>query len=89
MGAHFIYGSWYKRSELGTRAAIFCVFGHFGSMTGAWIQAALLKSLDGRGSLPAWRWLFIVVSVMTLPVVIFGEICSPRNRQCTFSNPKN
>lgn len=73
VGAHFIYGSWYKRSELGTRAAIFCCFGHFGSMTGAWIQAGLLKSLDGHGSLPAWRWLFIVVSVMTLPVVIFGK----------------
>ncbi|KAJ6783206.1 hypothetical protein PWT90_01246 [Aphanocladium album] len=74
VGAHFIYGSWYKRSELGTRAAIFCVFGHLGSMTGAWIQAGLLTSLDGHGSLPAWRWLFIIVSVMTLPVVIFGEL---------------
>ncbi|KAJ3494875.1 hypothetical protein NLG97_g3800 [Lecanicillium saksenae] len=77
VGAHFIYGSWYKRSELGTRAAIFCVFGHLGSMTGAWIQAGLLKSLDGRGSLPAWRWLFIIVSAMTLPVVIFGWVIIP------------
>lgn len=32
VGAHFIYGSWYKQSELGTRAAIFCGFGNLGHM---------------------------------------------------------
>lgn len=48
VGAHFIYGSWYKRSELGTRAAIFCCAGHVGSMAGGWIQAGLLASLDGK-----------------------------------------
>jgi len=28
VGAHFIYGSWYKKSELGVRAAVFVSFGH-------------------------------------------------------------
>jgi ACS family pantothenate transporter-like MFS transporter len=40
VGAHFIYGSWYKKSELGTRAAIFVCFGQLGSMAGGWIQYA-------------------------------------------------
>lgn len=72
VGGHFIYGSWYKRSELGTRAAVFCCFGHLGSMAGGWIQAGLLATLDGKSGLAAWRWLFIIVSIITLPVVIFG-----------------
>jgi ACS family pantothenate transporter-like MFS transporter len=73
VGAHFILGSWYKKSELGTRAAIFCNFGHVGSMAGGWIQAALLKYLDGKAGLPAWRWIFIIVSTLTIPSAIFGE----------------
>ncbi|ROV99812.1 hypothetical protein VSDG_02956 [Cytospora chrysosperma] len=71
VGAHFIYGSWYKQSELGTRAAVFCGFGNLGNMAGGWIQAALLKSVTGKGSLPPWRWMFIVVSLMTIPFAIF------------------
>ncbi|KAK7744114.1 hypothetical protein SLS53_003635 [Cytospora paraplurivora] len=71
VGAHFIYGSWYKQSELGTRAAVFCGFGNLGNMAGGWIQAALLESVSDKGSLPAWRWMFIVVSVMTIPFAFF------------------
>lgn len=42
-------------------------------MAGGWIQAGLLKSLDGHGGLAAWRWLFIIVSVITIPLVAFGK----------------
>jgi ACS family pantothenate transporter-like MFS transporter len=72
VGAQFILGSWYKKSELGIRAAVFCVFGHIGSMAGGWIQAGLLQTLAGKGGLPAWKWIFIIVSVMTVPVALFG-----------------
>lgn len=41
-------------------------------MAGGWIQAGLLKALAGHGGLPAWRWIFIIVSVMTIPVALFG-----------------
>ncbi|VUC32964.1 unnamed protein product [Clonostachys rosea] len=77
VGGHFIYGSWYKKSELGTRAAVFCCFGHLGSMTGGWIQAGLLSSLDGHAGLAAWRWLFIIVSIITIPIVILGWVVIP------------
>lgn len=80
VGAHFIYGSWYKRSELGTRAAVFCCFGDLGNMAGGWIQAGLLVALQGREGLPAWRWIFIVVSVITIPVALFGELGHARKR---------
>lgn len=61
-----------KKSELGTRTAVFCIFGHLGTMAGGWIQAGLLQTLAGNGGLPAWKWIFIIVSVMTLPVAFFG-----------------
>ena len=62
-----------KKSELGTRAAVFVCFGHLGSMSGGWIQAGLLTSLAGKNGLPAWRWIFIIVSVITIPIAIFGQ----------------
>ncbi|TLD34987.1 putative permease of the major facilitator superfamily [Venturia nashicola] len=77
VGAHFILGSWYKKSELGTRAAVFCSFGHIGSMAGGWIQAALLKNLDGKAGIPAWRWIFIVVGLLTIPSALFGYVFIP------------
>ncbi|KAL1873004.1 hypothetical protein Daus18300_004145 [Diaporthe australafricana] len=89
VGAHFIYGSWYKQSELGTRAAVFCGFGNLGNMAGGWIQAALLGSLSGKGSLPPWRWMFIVVSVMTIPFALFGWFAIPdlpHHRSARFLN---
>ncbi|KAH8794473.1 major facilitator superfamily domain-containing protein [Hyaloscypha sp. PMI_1271] len=77
VGAHFIYGSWYKKSELGTRAAIFVSCGQLGSMAGGWIQAGLLESLAGKNGLPAWRWLFIIVGILTIPIAIFGWVFIP------------
>lgn len=55
------------------RAAVFCVFGQLGTMSGGWMQAGLLETLAGKGGLPAWKWIFIIVSVMTIPVALFGE----------------
>ncbi|GIZ49520.1 hypothetical protein CKM354_001255000 [Cercospora kikuchii] len=79
VGAHFIYGSWYKQSELGARAAVFCGFGNLGQMAGGWIQAGLIKSLEGREGegLPAWRLIFVVVAAMTIPFAVFGWFAIP------------
>ncbi|KAJ5281128.1 pantothenate transporter [Penicillium angulare] len=77
VGAQFILGSWYRKSELGVRAAVFCVFGQLGTMSGGWIQAGLLQTLSGKGGLPAWKWIFIIVSVMTIPVAAFGWVFIP------------
>lgn len=73
MGAHFIYGSWYKQSELATRAAVFCAFGNLGNMAGGWIQAGLLASLS-NGPIAPWRLIFVVVSCVTIPFAIFGRL---------------
>ncbi|KAM3414747.1 hypothetical protein BST61_g9900 [Cercospora zeina] len=79
VGAHFIYGSWYKQSELGARAAVFCGFGNLGQMAGGWIQAGLIKALEGKEGegLPAWRLIFVVVAAMTIPFAVFGWFAIP------------
>jgi ACS family pantothenate transporter-like MFS transporter len=42
-------------------------------MSGGWIQASLVRSLAGTNGLPAWRWIFIIVSVITIPTALFGN----------------
>jgi ACS family pantothenate transporter-like MFS transporter len=43
-------------------------------MAGGWIQAGLLAALAGKHGLPPWKWIFIIVSVMTVPVALFGKL---------------
>jgi len=92
VGAHFIYGSWYRQSELGTRAAIFCGFGNLGNMAGGWIQAGLIESLSGSSSgLEPWRLIFIVVACTTIPFAIFGWFAIPdlpEHRTARFLSPE-
>jgi ACS family pantothenate transporter-like MFS transporter len=74
----------YLKRELGTRAAIFVCCGQLGSMAGGWIQAGLLESLAGRSGLPAWRWIFIIVGILTIPTAIFGTLY-PKSKMCKCS----
>ncbi|GJD04553.1 putative h+-pantothenate symporter [Colletotrichum higginsianum] len=90
VGAHFIYGSWYKQSELATRAAVFCAFGNLGNMAGGWIQAGLLASLS-NGPIAPWRLIFVVVSCVTIPFAIFGWFAIPdlpEHRTARFLTPE-
>ncbi|KAI8281196.1 hypothetical protein K4K60_004385 [Colletotrichum sp. SAR11_57] len=90
VGAHFIYGSWYKQSELATRAAVFCAFGNLGNMAGGWIQAGLLASLS-NGPIAPWRLIFVVVSCVTIPFAVFGWFAIPdlpEHRSARFLSPE-
>lgn len=77
VGAHFVLGSWYKRSELGKRAALFVSCGDIGSMCGGWIQAGLFSNLENKGGLPAWRWIYIIVFILVVPFIIIGFLFLP------------
>jgi len=54
-----IYFSWYKRSQLGVRIAVFfsaaTVSGAFGGLL-----AAAISKMEGVGGLHAWSWIFIL-----------------------------
>ena len=57
--------SWYKRSELGTRVAVF-----FSSATvaGAFsgLLAAAIHNMQGIGGKPGWAWIFILEGLLTI-----------------------
>jgi MFS family permease len=67
-GISFYLSSWYKRSELGVRTALFfsgaAISGSFGGLL-----AAAIENMDGVGDLPGWAWIFILEGLLT---VIFG-----------------
>jgi MFS family permease len=58
-GVNYYLSCWYKRSELGFRAALFfsaaALAGSFGGLL-----AAAIALMDGIGGLNGWAWIFII-----------------------------
>lgn len=63
----YVLGSWYTRTELAKRVAIFHMTAPLGSAFGGYLQAAVYENLDGHGGLAGWRWLYIVCGVRWAP----------------------
>jgi MFS family permease len=87
-------GSWYKRSELSRRGAIFFIASQVGSMSSGYIQAGAYARLDGRYGIEGWRWLYIICESFIKAVLnktnrirlclhnpnrIFGLMSSPKH----------
>ncbi|RKF56222.1 putative transporter [Erysiphe neolycopersici] len=64
-GINYYLSCWYKRSELGIRAAVFfsaaAISGSFGGLL-----AAAIAKMDGLGKLTGWAWLFILEGSLTV-----------------------
>ncbi|EXJ86549.1 hypothetical protein A1O3_03502 [Capronia epimyces CBS 606.96] len=70
-------GSWYKRSELNRRGAIFFIASQVGSMSSGYIQAGAYASLNGRLGIQGWRWLYIICFACTIPIALLGLLLLP------------
>ncbi|KAL2280780.1 hypothetical protein FJTKL_12292 [Diaporthe vaccinii] len=77
VGIQYVLGSWYKRTELGKRTAIFACAAYVGTMISGYLQSAVLAGLDGKNGLVAWRWVFIIDGVITVVVALYGFIFFP------------
>ncbi|KAH9902102.1 MFS general substrate transporter [Xylariomycetidae sp. FL2044] len=77
VGIQYVLGSWYKKTELGKRTAIFACAAYVGTMISGYLQSAVLASLDGRNGLAAWRWVFIVDGIITIVIAIYGIVFFP------------
>jgi MFS family permease len=68
-GIVFYITSWYKRSEMGTRVAVF-----FSSATvaGAFsgLLAAAISKMDGIGGRTGWEWIFILEGLATIVLAV-------------------
>ncbi|CAI7579065.1 unnamed protein product [Penicillium pancosmium] len=66
----YVLGSWYTKTELAKRVALFHMTAPLGTAFGGYLQAAVYKNLDGAHGLAGWRWLYIICGCMTVPVGI-------------------
>lgn len=76
-GIQYVLGCWYRKSELARRSALFVVSGVLGQMFSGYLQAALFSGMEGKGGMPAWRWLFIFDFLLAIPVALYGYFFFP------------
>lgn len=88
----FVLGSWYTKTELAKRTAIFHMSSPLGSAFGGYLQAAVYKNLDGNLGLAGWRWLYIVCGCMTVPVgfvTLFFLPDTPHTTRAWYLSPED
>ncbi|KAF4952430.1 hypothetical protein FSARC_12647 [Fusarium sarcochroum] len=70
-GMQYVIGSWYRKDELAKRSCIFHASGAIGSMFSGYLMASVYR-LDGKGGFRGWQWLFIIDTVISLPIALAG-----------------
>ncbi|KAJ5279139.1 hypothetical protein N7478_004511 [Penicillium angulare] len=59
----YLLGSWYTKTELAKRVALFHMTAPLGTAFSGYLQAAVYKNLDGAHGLAGWRWLYIICGI--------------------------
>ncbi|OLN97459.1 Pantothenate transporter liz1-like protein 2 [Colletotrichum chlorophyti] len=75
-GMQYLIGCWYRKDELAKRSCIFHSSGSIGSMFSGYLMAAVYN-LGGVHGWKGWQWLFIVDTVISLPIAIAGFFFLP------------
>ncbi|KPM42120.1 hypothetical protein AK830_g4427 [Neonectria ditissima] len=75
-GMQYIIGSWYRKDELAKRSCIFHASGSVGGMFSGYLMASVYH-LDGTHGFKGWQWLFIIDTVISLPIAIAGFFFFP------------
>ncbi|KAJ4354165.1 uncharacterized protein N0V89_005898 [Didymosphaeria variabile] len=69
-GVNYYLSCWYKRQELGFRAALFFSAAALAGSFGGLLAAAIIQ-MEGVGGYEGWRWIFILEGLMTVFVGLF------------------
>ncbi|KAF5525069.1 putative transporter SEO1 [Colletotrichum aenigma] len=89
-GTIYVIGSWYKKTEVARRVALFFISSPLGTMFAGYLQAAAYTNLSGVHGMAGWRWLFIVDGIITLGIAFFGFVIFPdvpsRKKPFTLTN---
>ncbi|CAN8105286.1 unnamed protein product [Discula destructiva] len=75
-GMQYVIGSWYRNDELAKRSCIFHASSGLGSMFSGYLMAAAIN-LDGVQGYHGWQWLFIINTVISLPIALAGFFFFP------------
>ncbi|KAH8667010.1 major facilitator superfamily domain-containing protein [Xylariales sp. PMI_506] len=76
-GCLYFLSCWYTRKELALRTGILYSGSLLSGAFGGLIAAGILKGMNGLAGLSAWRWLFIIESILTIVVAIVAFFCIP------------
>ncbi len=76
-GMNYLFGSWYKPSEIGRRGGLHYTGLMLGTITAGLLASATARTLNGVHGLSGWRWMYIVDACITIPVGIFGFFIMP------------
>ncbi|CRL23069.1 Sucrose/H+ symporter, plant [Penicillium camemberti] len=77
VGLVHVVNSWYRKEELGRRNALFWIANPIGQMFAGYLQAAAYTHLNNNHGLQGWRWLFIICTVITIPIALLGFLIFP------------
>ncbi|OAG05742.1 MFS general substrate transporter [Paraphaeosphaeria sporulosa] len=77
VGVQYVLGSWYKKTEIGKRTAIFACAAYVGTMISGYMQSAMIAGMNGRNGLEAWRWVFVFDGIITAIVAVYGFFFFP------------
>ncbi|KAH6892540.1 major facilitator superfamily transporter [Thelonectria olida] len=75
-GMQYIIGSWYRKDELAKRSCIFHASGSVGAMFSGYLMASVYH-LGGTHGFKGWQWLFIIDTVISLPIAVAGFFFFP------------
>ncbi|PGH16790.1 hypothetical protein AJ80_05105 [Polytolypa hystricis UAMH7299] len=75
-GIQYLLGSWYRKDELAKRACIFHASGNIAAMFSGYLMAATYN-LEGVHGYHGWQWLFIINTVISLPIAFLGYFFLP------------
>ncbi|KAJ0343702.1 hypothetical protein KNSL1_010051 [Colletotrichum chrysophilum] len=72
-----ILGSWYGKTQLAKRMALFEQTAAIAGMFSGYLQAGLYTGMNGAAGLSGWRWLFIMDGVISIPIALYGFFALP------------
>ncbi|CCF38162.1 pantothenate transporter [Colletotrichum higginsianum] len=72
-----ILGSWYGKTQLAKRMALFEQTAAIAGIFSGYLQAGLYTGMNGTAGLSGWRWLFIMDGVISIPIALYGFFALP------------
>ena len=76
-GAIYLLSVFYTRREIATRIAILYSANIFATAFAGLISAAVFASIDGAHGIQGWRWLFIILGIVTFGVAVVAIFLLP------------
>ncbi|OAQ61101.1 MFS general substrate transporter [Pochonia chlamydosporia 170] len=76
-GVLLFMSNWYKKSELARRFAVFYCASLVSGAVGGLIAGLITDTMQNRGDLPAWKWLFLIEGCLTVGFAIIAMFILP------------